>query len=764
MTRRVGLAAAAVLFTVLLASGAWRALRSVPSGVPLATLPGAPPVPDALARRLRAAVAAKGPDYRPRTRHVDANGAPRFTNRLVLEASPYLLQHAHNPVDWYPWGEEAFARARAENKPVLLSVGYSTCHWCHVMEEESFEDEEVARYLNERYVAIKVDRERRPDVDGVYMAAVQAMTGGGGWPMTVWLTPNRLPFYGGTYFPARDGDRGTRVGFLTLLQRLATIFAEDPEAVATQSEEIARGLEPDEPPAGSAFSEEALARACDAASARLRATFDGEWGGFGGAPKFPRSVALEFLLRYHRRTGDPDAREMVVRTLDAMARGGIRDHVGGGFHRYAVDTRWLVPHFEKMLYDNALLTVAYLEGHQATGREDFADVAREVLDYVAREMTAPEGGFYSATDADSEGEEGRFFVWTPAEIAAAVGPERAARFAAYYGVTDGGNFDGRTVLHVAEPLEAVAARLAVPAAELAEDLARARVELRRVRASRVPPLRDEKILVSWNGLMISAFARAAQTLGEPALADRAATAADFLLARLRTDGRLHRSWFDGRADGIGYLDDYAFLGQGLLDLYEATWNPHWVREAIALHETMIEHFADDAHGGFFTTPDDAEELLVREKPDYDGAEPSGNSVAVLSLLRLAELTTADRWRQLADRALAAFTPALERAPTTLPKMLAAVDFRIGTPKEIVIVRPSADASADPLLAKLREAYVPNRILAVAVEGRDLAAQQAVVPHFESRTAIGGRPTAYVCVKRVCALPTSDPEVFARQLR
>jgi uncharacterized protein YyaL (SSP411 family) len=508
----------------------------------------------------------------------------------------------------------------------------------------------------------------------------------------------------------------------------------------------------------------ALGSASEAAFDRLRSTFDGEWGGFDGAPKFPRSVVLEFLLRYHRRTGDADAREMVTRTLDAMARGGLYDHVGGGFHRYATDARWLVPHFEKMLYDNALLAVAYLEGHQVTGREDFAAVARDVLDYVGREMTAPEGGFWSATDADSEGEEGRFFVWTPAEIAAALGPDGAVRFNAYYGVTADGNFEGRSILHVAEPLDAVAARLGVPSADLAAELARGRSTLRRVRATRPPPLRDEKILVSWNGLMISAFARAAQALGDPAYVERAERAADFVLARLRTNGRLRRSWFDGRADGIGYLDDYAFLGQALLDLYEATFDPRWLREAIALHETLIAHFADDARGGFFMTPDDAEELLVREKPDYDGAEPSGNSVAVLSLLRLAEFTTDDRYRQRADAALAAFAPLLARTPTALPKMLVAADFRLDTPKEVIIVRPSADASAEALLAKLRETYLPNRILAVAVEGRDLAAQRTLVPHFEARTAMGGRPTAYVCEKRVCALPTSDPEVFAGQLR
>jgi len=517
-----------------------------------------------------AAVETKGGDYRPRTRHHNADGTARYVNRLILEPSPYLLQHAHNPVDWYPWGDEAFARARLEGKPVLLSIGYATCHWCHVMEEESFEDEEIARLINERYVAIKVDREQRPDVDAVYMAAVQRLTGQGGWPMTVWLTPDRQPFYAGTYFPPRAGERGARMGFDQLLLRLADRFRGEPEKVVDAAADLTGRLQAAlVPTPGTTLP---TAAPLHAAYAALRDGFDEPYGGFGGAPKFPRTVTLEFLLRYHRRTGEPRARDMVVQTLERMASGGIYDHVGGGFHRYATDRAWLVPHFEKMLYDNALIAVAYLEAYQVTRRENFAAVVRDVLRYVQREMTAPEGGFYSATDADSEGEEGRFFVWTPAELADVLGPERARIVAAYYDVTDAGNFEGASILHVPRPATAVAATLGISADRVLSTVEGARDDLYRARAQRVPPLTDRKIQASWNGLMISAFARAAQILpalsGLPDLhAEReayvgaAVRAAEFILSHMRIQGRLRHGWFEGRPTAEGFLDDYAFSPQ-----------------------------------------------------------------------------------------------------------------------------------------------------------------------------------------------------------
>ena len=596
------------------------------------------------------------------------------------------------------------------------------------------------------------------------MAAVRALTGGGGWPMTVWLTPDRKPFYGGTYFPARDGDRGSRIGFRTLLAKLHEAYGNDPDRIADQAGRLTAHLRRllTAPPAKVSVS---LPGAVERAVESIASSFDETHGGFGGAPRFPRSVILELLLRYAHRTGEEKARAMAVRTLETMAAGGLYDQIGGGFHRYSTDARWLVPHFEKMLYDNALLTIAYLEAYQVTGRRDFERVAREVLRYVSREMSDVGGGFHSATDADSEGEEGKFFVWTPEQIASVLGADRAAWFNACYGVTETGNFENATsILHVATPLAEVAGLFGLAPERLQEELDRAREELYDARRVRVPPLKDEKVLVSWNGLMISAHARAAQILGDPSYAVRGAAAADFLLTRMRDGPELRRTWYEGRADGTGFLDDYAFLTQGLLDLYEATFEPRWLREAIALTAVLNDRFRDTDAGGYFMTPQNGEKLLAREKPGYDGAEPSGNSVAILNLMRLEEFTTDDRYRVLADEALGAFGWVLERRPSSVPKMLTAVDFRLDTPKEIIIVKPDRETSAEPLLAKLREVYLPNRIVVVASEGADLELQSELIPLLTGRRALGGKPTAYVCENRVCDLPTGDPEVFARQIR
>ncbi|MBI3697891.1 MAG: thioredoxin domain-containing protein [Acidobacteria bacterium] len=718
----------------------------------LASLPGAPPLDPLVARKLESAWAARPPGYKPRTRHLNPDGSPQFSNRLFLESSPYLLQHAHNPVNWYPWGAEAFDTARKLGRPVLLSVGYSTCHWCHVMEEESFEDLEIARYLNAHYVAIKVDREERPDIDAIYMAAVQSLTGGGGWPMTVWLTPDRKPFYGGTYFPARDGDRGVSTGFLTLLQKLQQIYATEPDRVAASAAEITRAIEQSlAPRSGSALPQ---ARVLHTAVQLYRSNFDSTHGGAAGAPKFPTSLPIRFLLRYHRRTGDAQALRMATLTLEKMAAGGMYDQVGGGFHRYSTDARWLVPHFEKMLYDNALLAVTYLEAYQVTGRQDFARIAREILRYLERDMTSPQGAFYSATDADSPTpagtrEEGYSFTWTPKEIEAVLGPERARAVNTYYAVTPQGNFPGgRSILHVAGPGN--------PVVEQSRDL------LYRARLKRPPPLRDEKILTSWNGLALSAYARAALALdgGEPRYAARAARAADFLLKSLRRNGRLLRSFKDGQARHTAYLDDYAFLIAGLLDLYEATGDPRWLAESIDLDRVLEKHYEDAQNGGYFLTADDHERLLAREKPAYDGAEPSGNSVQVLNLLRLSEFTTQDRYRQRAERALKFFSSILNGSPASLSEMLLALDFHLDTPKEIVIAAPST-AAAEPLLARLRSTFLPNRILVLVSPAHD---PSKLIPLVENKLPLKGKATAYVCEKRVCALPTSDPEVFTKQLR
>ncbi|MBI2375704.1 MAG: thioredoxin domain-containing protein [Deltaproteobacteria bacterium] len=731
-----------------------------------ATPPGAEPFAGDLIARLERAWSTRPAGYRPRTRYLLENGSPRFTNRLFLESSPYLLQHAHNPVSWYPWGNEAFEAAKRLGRPVLLSIGYSTCHWCHVMEEESFEDEEIARYLNEHYVAIKVDREELPDVDSLYMTAVQLLTGRGGWPMTVVLTPDREPFFAGTYFPARDGDRGARKGFLSILRELQVAYRSQPDQVVATARQVTARLQaaaqPQRP--GDLPGPAAIQRAVAGFAER----FDPDHGGFGDAPKFPTPSILELLARYDRRTGDPQARRMVERTLEEMAAGGIYDQLGGGFHRYSTDARWLVPHFEKMLYDNAQLVMVYLEGYQLTGRADFARVARETLDYVRREMTDPTGGFYSATDADSpvpgkdHAEEGWFFTWTAAELRAALGESSARAFGAYHGVTERGNFEGRNILHVPAPIEEVARSLGRGREELAATLRAARETLYEVRRGRPPPLRDDKLIAAWNGLMISAFARGALALQEPGYATSAVAAAELILSRMKEGDTLRRTWKDGRARHAGTLDDYAFVAQGFLDLHEATHDPRWLREAIALHETLSARFWDGVNGGFFFTPDGHEGLLAREKPDYDGAEPSGNSVAILNLLRLEELTTEGHYRSAAERSLRAFSGSLLRGGGGTPRMLCALDYYLDRPVEIVIVSPAPGAAAE-LESVLHRTFVPNRIFVRATEGADLELQARLIPLLAEKRVLKGKATAYVCRGRYCELPTAAPEVFARQL-
>ena len=730
-------------------------------------LPGAErPGPDLL-RRLETTWTSRDPAYVPRTRHLNPDGTPMYANRLFLQSSPYLRQHAHNPVNWYPWGDEAFETARRLHRPVLLSVGYSTCHWCHVMEEESFEDEAIARYMNENYVAIKVDREERPDVDEVYMSAVQMMTGSGGWPMTVWLTPDRKPFYGGTYFPPRDGDRGAGVGFMTILGRLRRAYDDQPDKIAQAAAKVAQGIQ--QALTGSVAADSVPgASVLEAAFHDYEGQFDAVNGGLNRSPKFPSSLPIRFLLRYHHRAGQPKALAMARLTLRKMAAGGMYDQVGGGFHRYSTDGHWLVPHFEKMLYDNALLTMAYLDGWQVTSDSSFTRVARDILRYVQRDMTSPEGAFYSATDADSQGpdgrrEEGWYFTWTPAEIRAALGERRARIVERYFGVTAAGNFEGRNILSVTQPDEQTAREFRMSPAALRSVVDAAREVLYQARAGRRPPLRDEKIITAWNGLMISAHARAALILGQQDYAQRAERAADFVLTHMRKEGVLFRSFKDGQARQPGYLDDYAFLIAGLLDLYEATGRARWLEEAIALDRVLEGSFADAQHGGFFMTGSGHEALLAREKPGDDGAEPSGNSVEALNLLRLAEFTGDDHYLARADHTLEAFAGVLTSSPTALSEMLLALDFRLDFPKEIVIVTRGARQDAEPLLARLRSSFVPNRTIVIAREGPDLEQQAKLVPLLKGKVAQGGRPTAYVCERGVCDLPTRDPDVFARQL-
>ncbi len=730
--------------------------------------PGAPGYDEALITKLEAAWNAREAGYEPRTRHLRPNGDPKFTNRLFLESSPYLRQHAHNPVNWFPWGEEAFALAKQLGRPVLLSVGYSTCHWCHVMEEESFEDEEIARYINTHYIAVKVDREERPDVDSIYMAAVRMFSGGGGWPMTVWLTAERKPFFGGTYYPARDGDRGAGTGFLTLLKRLRQMFDERGDKVAESSEEAVRKIRE----RLTRSHGQRLPRGAALASAvrGYEAQFDETHGGLDRAPKFPSSLPIRLLLRYDRRAKHERARAMADKTLRQMAAGGMYDHVGGGFHRYSTDKRWLVPHFEKMLYDNALLCMAYLDGYQVLGDEELARVAREIMRYVARDMTSPDGAFYSATDADSltpdgHRDEGYFFTWTLAELDEALGAQTAKTVARFYGASTLGNFESRNILHMPVPAKQLARELGRDVAELWRDIDAARDVLFRVRAKRPHPLRDDKILAAWNGLMISAHARAAMVLNEPSYAERAATAASFVLEHLQRDGRLLRSYRAGApadARRAGFLDDYAFVIAGLLDLHEATGATHWLREAIRLSDVLHMHYAD-ARGGYFMTSDDHESLLAREKPSRDGAEPSGNSVQAMNLLRLYELTDAQRFRKRATATLSAFGGLLTSRPAAMSEMMLALDFHLDAAKQIIILTPSSRTEAAALLDVVRTSYVPNRVLVVATEGDDQAQQEKLIPLLKKKIAKDGLTTAYVCERQVCELPTHDPKVLRAQL-
>ncbi|MBW2281366.1 MAG: thioredoxin domain-containing protein [Deltaproteobacteria bacterium] len=729
-------------------------------------LPGAPALGDALRVRLGETLARQGADYVPRTRHRRADGLPTYTNRLLLESSPYLRQHAHNPVNWYPWGDEAFAQAKRLGRPVLVSIGYSTCHWCHVMEEESFDDVATARLINERFIAIKVDREVRPDIDAVYMAAVQRLAGRGGWPLNVWLTPDREPFYGGTYFPPR-GSPG-RPGFRDVLRQLSDLWNADPERVEQAAQSLTAAVR-------AKLEGESADSTIEPRVAPLRrvlavygARFDEEWGGLGGGQKFPSSMSVPLLLRIHRRTGNDRALQMAVTTLERMATGGIHDHVGGGFHRYATERTWLVPHFEKMLYDNARLVVAYLDGWQATGREDFAAVARKTLDYVAREMKSPEGAFFSATDADSRApgghmHEGWFFTWTPGEIREVLGDDRGEGILDYYGVSEAGNFEGRSILHVREPLASVAKRLGTSEEDLRLQFDLDLARLYEARAERPPPLLDDKVLAAWNGLMISAFAQAGLALGEPDYTATAATAAGFALERMRQDGRLRRVFKDGRADGDAFLDDYAFLIAGLLDLHEADGRRRWLEEAIALQKVQDAHYLDAAGGGYFTTADDQEKLLAREKPDFDGAVPAGGSVAFLNLLRLHEITTEPAYLERAVQTLSAFRTVIESRPTELAVMLEGVEYLLDTPKQVILVAPASGPGPAELLDRLRTTYLPNRMLLSVREGSQLRENAELVPLVREKAARGGRPTAYVCERRICDLPTSDPDVFSKQI-
>ncbi len=685
----------------------------------------------------------------------------KHTNRLADETSPYLLQHAHNPVDWYPWGPEAIERARAEDKPIFLSIGYSACHWCHVMERESFENEAIAGLMNELFINVKVDREERPDIDDIYMKAVQTLTGSGGWPMSVWLTPDLEPFFGGTYFPPED--RWGRRGFPSLCRALGEAWTNDREKLVDQAGKLAKHIAR-ENKAGSVgdVSPDILERAFG----MLQDSYEPVWGGFGGAPKFLHTGELRVLLRYWRASGSDEALEMVTHTLDKMAAGGLYDQLGGGFHRYSTDEKWLIPHFEKMLYDNALMVPTYLEAYLATGgaggqRPDYARIASECCEWVLREMMTPQGGFASTQDADSEGEEGKFFAWTGDELIEVLGAKHGVWAAEWWGVTEEGNFEhGKSALWREDPSERVAERLGVDLAELTAAMGDARIKLFAERAKRIAPGTDDKVLASWNGLMITAMCKAYQVLDEPRYLDAARGAATYVLTGMRQeDGRLFATARHGRAHLNAILDDYAFMIQGLIDLYESDFDARWLREALALNEIVLEHFEDGEHGGFYTVGDNHEKLIARLKSQQDGAIPSGNGVQALNLLRLAELTGQGELAKHAESTIRSIGNALNQYAPSFSQMVMAVDFVAAQPREIVIAGEPNHPAVRAMLAEVRGRFYPQRVVALASKGAD----DGLIPLLEGRSPSETGARAYVCQNYACQLPVDTAEALAEQL-
>ena len=672
----------------------------------------------------------------------------QYTNRLIHEKSPYLLQHAHNPVDWYPWGEEAFEKAKKEDKAIFLSIGYSTCHWCHVMEHESFENEAIARKMNDNFVCIKVDREERPDVDQIYMSAVMALTGQGGWPLNLFLTPDLKPFYGGTYFPP-DARYG-RPGVPAILDDIARVWKTQRDQVEKAGSQLSGIVAaPDKDTSAGPLSGNALAEA----RREFESGFDPKDGGFRGAPKFPPSMALQFLLRVYQKTGDKKILPLVEVTLDKMAQGGIYDQVGGGFARYSTDNQWLVPHFEKMLYDNALLSRAYLEAYQVTGNAEYARIAREIFAYLLRDMTDKDGGFYSAEDADSEGEEGKFYLWTPAELKAVLGDKDGADFAKLYGATEAGNFEDSNILHLKTDLPK--ALMGLPRDEKWWEGAKAKVL--EARSKRIRPHLDDKILTAWNSLMISSLAYGYQVLGDPRYLKAAQRASDFIGKNLFKNGRLLASYRNGPSEVQGYIDDYAFYQQAQLDLYESTFDTAYLKKAIDLEKEMVRLFWDKEKGGYYFTGSDqkdAHRLLARTKDAYDGVIPSGNSVAALDDYRLAEFTGQKEYRDRADAILKAFSGLLARGASNFPKMLQAFQFDFYGPAEVFVVGPRAES--EKMIGLLWKTFLPNKVLVYAGED-EVKGLLPLVPWVEGRASQGGKPTAYICRNYQCQLPTPDAE-------
>jgi len=695
----------------------------------------------------------------------------RRPNKLISEKSPYLLQHAHNPVDWYPWGPEAFERARKEDKPIFLSIGYSTCHWCHVMEEESFEDPQVARLMNQTFVCIKVDREERPDIDNIYMTLCQMMTGRGGWPMTIIMTPDKKPFFATTYIPKET--RFGQTGMKELIPGIRALWEGRREELFASAEQIAGALDQIASEVAGSPTGELGEGVLKTAYDQLSQNFDTQYGGFGTAPKFPIPHNLLFLLRYWRRTGDEHALGMVEKTLQGMRRGGIYDHVGFGFHRYSTDSRWFLPHFEKMLYDQALLAMAYTEAYQATeDTEEYAQTAREIFTYVLRDMTDPKGGFYSAEDADSEGKEGKFYLWTHDEVGRILSREEVELVTAVFNIEREGNFTeeatgrktGGNILYLKKPLSEIAADLGIPLEGLGKRLEGARIKLFDAREKRVHPHKDDKILTDWNGLMIAALAKGAQVCDEPLYEEAAKRAADFILTSMvDTKGRLYHRYRDGEAAITAFLDDYAFLTWGLIELYETTFEPRYLERALTLNAMMIKHFWDGEQGGFFFTADDADAILTRKKEVYDGAVPSGNAVAMLNLLRLARLTAHSELEDKAAHLSRAFSSALSQSPGAHTQWMVALDFARGPSYEVVIVGDPKAEDTKAMLKTLREAFVPNKAVILRPASEKNPDITRLAEFTKGLSRLNNKATAYVCRDFRCELPATEPQQMLRLL-
>lgn len=684
-------------------------------------------------------------------------------NRLAQETSPYLLQHAENPVDWYPWGPEALDRARSERKPIFLSIGYSACHWCHVMAHESFQDPTIAKLLNEHFVSIKVDREERPDLDQLYMEAVQMMQEHGGWPLSVFLTPDLEPFFGGTYWPPHA--RGGMLGFEDVLLAVVDAWESRRGLLTEQANELARLLRENDHMTKGVEPSTLSERLLEGAETALGRSFDPQDGGFGPAPKFPHPMAIRLLLRRWRRTGHDELAQMATITLDRMAAGGIYDHLGGGFHRYSTDTRWLVPHFEKMLYDNALLAGCYLEAWQATGRPDYAQVVRETLDYLLRDMAGPEGGFAGSEDADSEGGEGAFYLWTPDEVREVLGPQAAQRFCYVYDVTEPGNFEHRNILNRPKPIVQCARIFQGDAAAWETELAESRRRLWEVRARRPRPARDDKVLTSWNGLAIESLAQAGAALGEPRYVEAAAAAAEFLLTHLRdAQGRLLHTWRQGRARFSAYLEDYAALGNALIALYEARFEERWIDEAVRLADEMVRRFADAEKGGFFLTASDHEPLVARKKDVLDSSVPSGGALATTALLRLGRLCARDDYLATAQASLRAAVDLMQQAPHVMGQMLLALDFYLGPVPELVLLGSDEPSATRTVLSELYRRHLPNKVVAFRDNhGNGAYESPALSAIFHGKQPLSPGPTLFVCERFTCHSPVAGRDAVLNAL-